>query len=55
MSVVGGLHNVANGVVSGNIRVGKGSHFEVFSNHPDIRMVALEMLLVRSQVNCTCG
>jgi hypothetical protein len=54
VSVKSGLHNVANCIVSGNIDVGKRSYFKVLSNHPNVRVVTLEMFLVSLQVDCTC-
>jgi len=37
------LHNVANGVVTCDIQVSLRSEFEVFPNHSNVRVVALEM------------
>ncbi len=56
MSVELWLHNVANGVVAGNLTVGKRPELEVFSNHSNVRVEALEMSFVvnRLQKDSAC-
>lgn len=46
VSVEHWLHNVANGVVACNLAVGKRPELEVFSNHSNVRVEALEMRVV---------